>query len=97
LLEEESTGTTRTLYTFNGRVVAERTKTSGGGNTLHYLHSDHLGSVAYTTSSSGALVSRQDYTPWGDRRGSLNISETALDFTGQRRNGTGLLFYNARC
>jgi hypothetical protein len=60
------------------------------------LHSDHLGSVAYTTSSSGALVSRQDYTLWGDRRGSLTIPETALDFTGQRR-GTGQLFPDPPC
>lgn len=42
------------------------------------------------------MLSRQEYTPWGDVRGTQEITETALDFTGQRRDDTGLLFYNAR-
>jgi len=41
------------------------------------------------------VVSRQDYTPWGEARGS-DITQTTLDFTGQRKDGTGLLFYGAR-
>ena len=34
-------------------------------------------------------------TPWGDHRGN-SIHVTTLDYTGQRRDGTGLLSYHAR-
>jgi RHS repeat-associated protein len=47
------------------------------------------------TSSTGAVVSKQEYTPWGAVR-SGGIGQTTLNYTGQRRDGTGLLFYGAR-
>jgi RHS repeat-associated protein len=40
-------------------------------------------------------VSTQEYTPWGAVR-SGGIGQTTLNYTGQRRDGTGLLFYGAR-
>ncbi|WP_081752728.1 RHS repeat-associated core domain-containing protein [Kallotenue papyrolyticum] len=47
------------------------------------------------TSSSGAVVRRQDFDPWGGIR-SGSISQTTLNDTGQRRDSTGLLYYHAR-
>jgi RHS repeat-associated protein len=47
------------------------------------------------TTEGGALLSTQDFTPWGETR-SGGISQTTLNYTGQRRDGTGLLFYHAR-
>ncbi|WP_026371044.1 RHS repeat-associated core domain-containing protein [Kallotenue papyrolyticum] len=40
-------------------------------------------------------MSRQDFDPWGAIR-SGGISQTTLNYTGQRRDGTGLLYYHAR-
>jgi hypothetical protein len=66
LLEvDEQTGTplaTRTLYAFNGAVIAERNSADG---SLVYLHGDHLGSVTAATTASGGVASRQEFDPWG--------------------------------
>ncbi|WP_029215371.1 RHS repeat-associated core domain-containing protein [Kallotenue papyrolyticum] len=93
-LYEEDLGSsgTRALYQFNGQIIAQRSSDSGG---LIYLHGDHLGSVSLATNASGAVVSRQDFDPWGSIR-SGGISQTALNYTGQRKDGTGLLYYHAR-
>jgi len=62
-----------------------------------YLHGDHLGSVSAATSATGAILSRQAFTPWGElRAGGGDITQTTLDYTGQKKDGTGLLFYGAR-
>jgi RHS repeat-associated protein len=47
------------------------------------------------TSSTGAVLDRAEYGPWGNVR-SGNVSETTLNYTGQKRDGTGLLYYGAR-
>ncbi|MGI8588544.1 MAG: hypothetical protein ACR2M0_12790 [Chloroflexia bacterium] len=57
---------TRTLYGFDGQMVATRTPAG-----LYYLHGDHLGSVSLVSSAGtpGSLVSAQDFDPWGQVRG----------------------------
>jgi RHS repeat-associated protein len=62
---------------------------------LTYLYADHLGSISVATNEAGTSYSKQDYTPWGELR-SGGISQTTLNYTGQRRDGTGLLYYHAR-
>ncbi|MCC6627817.1 MAG: RHS repeat-associated core domain-containing protein, partial [Chloroflexi bacterium] len=84
-------GAWRVSYRVGGQVVAQRTS----AGVVTYLHGDHLGSVSAATSSSGAVVNVQTYTPWGEVR-TGDIPQTTRDFTGQRRDGTGLLFYQAR-
>ena len=82
-------------YDAAGTRVLRTREGAGGWGPLVYLHGDHLGSVAVATSDTGAVVSRQDFTPWGEVR-SGGVGETTRNFTGQKRDGTGLLFYNAR-
>jgi len=62
---------------------------------LTYLHSDHLGSVSLATTSNGNIASQQYFDPWGKVK-SGGIGQTSLNYTGQRLDGTGLLYYNAR-
>jgi hypothetical protein len=93
-LWEEATDGKRALYPFNGQIVAVRT-TQGGTSALTYLHADHLGSVSVATNAGGAPTV-QEYTPWGAQRGSGSITQTTLDYTGQRKDDTGLLYYHAR-
>jgi hypothetical protein len=48
------------------------------------------GSVSLAVNGSGALLSQQAFDPWGKVR-SGGISQTSLNDTGQRLDGTGLL------
>jgi RHS repeat-associated protein len=84
----------RKYYTLAGQVVALRTVTASA-NTLTYLQSDHLGSVSLTTSNTGVAGPAQEFDPWGTV-GSGGIPATDRNFTGQRLDDTGLLFYQAR-
>jgi RHS repeat-associated protein len=92
--EELQTGTTRSLYTLGGEEVAQRT-TTPSTTAVVYLHSDHLGSMVVTTTAQGQIASGQRYHPWGTPREG-DLQHTTLDFTGQRRDDTGLLYYHAR-
>ncbi len=85
--EDLPTGVTRSLYVFNGQVIAQRSSDASG---LISLHGDHLGSVSLVTNQNQAVVRRQEFDPWGAIR-SGGISQTALNDTGQRRDGTGLV------
>ena len=51
--------------------------------------------MSVATKADGTLASRQEFDPWGSVH-SGNVAETTLDYTGQWRDDTGLLFYNAR-
>jgi hypothetical protein len=84
---------TRVHYRFNGQVVAQRT-ISGSSNTVVYLHGDHLGSIVLSSKTDGSYAV-QEYMPWGTTRGIVQ-TDTKLSFTGQKKDDTGLLFYNAR-
>lgn len=44
---------------------------------------------------NGTVLSYQRYTPWGEVRDGTH-TVTSIDVTGQRRDDSGLLFYNAR-
>ncbi|PZS06129.1 MAG: hypothetical protein DLM69_00390 [Candidatus Chloroheliales bacterium] len=51
--------------------------------------------MSLTTSTGGTMVSGQEFDPWGAVR-SGGVNETKLNYTGQRKGDTGLLYYNAR-
>gem|GEM_PF-1941960 len=90
--EEDSTGVKKQYYSFGGSTVAMRDSST---NAVTYLHSDHLGSVSLATTSNGNIASQQYFDPWGKVK-SGGIGQTSLNYTGQRLDGTGLLYYNAR-
>jgi RHS repeat-associated protein len=84
----------RYYYPFNGQMVAMRDNTIGGA--VFWLHGDLLGSVTASSDGNGN-VTRQVFGPWGQlRAGSGSISQTSLNYTGQRLDATGLLYYHAR-
>jgi RHS repeat-associated protein len=56
---------------------------------------DHLGSAGVSMSSAGAVAQMQEYDPWGKVR-TGGITATDINFTGQRLDATGLLYYHAR-
>lgn len=67
-------------YYFGGQRVAVRQP-----DGVYYLHADHLGSTSLTTNSSGGVVARQLYHPFGTVRwASESPLPTDFAFTGQR-------------
>ena len=86
-----TTGEVTTYYYLGDRLVASRK-----GSALEYLHQDHLGSTALSTSSGGALAATLRYYAFGGTRASSGTLNTDRQFTGQRLDSTGLYFYNAR-
>jgi RHS repeat-associated protein len=98
-------GQTWKLYYYAGsQRIAERVLTSGGTNTLYYLHGDHLGSMSVMTCGSGCpggvisgtVMARQSYYAYGATRLDGNLP-TDFSFTGQRAHElTGLIYFNAR-
>ncbi len=67
-------------------------------STIHYFHTDHLGSSNVITDSTGTVVEISEYTPYGSfSPASPGPRVTSHGFTGQRLDSsTGLYFYNAR-
>jgi len=87
----EVSGTTvKKYYTFGGMTIAMRT-----GSTLQYLHTDHLGGVAAVTTSAGVYSTNQSYFAYGKKRAGGTLP-TTINYTGQRLDGSGLIYMNAR-
>jgi uncharacterized protein (TIGR02594 family) len=89
--KEISSSTTRELYYINtpSGVVAVAVVQSGAVN-LYYIHTDALGSFDVITSSSGAVVEKNSFDPWGRRRNFsdwtyVNVNPTL--FTGRGFTG----------
>ncbi len=68
-----------------------------GGNQVHYLFADHLGSTSVTYNTANSTSTAQRYYPWGTvRPGPGNTLPTGYTFTGQLDSGVGLMYYGAR-
>jgi hypothetical protein len=90
--EETTSGAQRVNYSFNGEVVG-----SSDGSGWYTLHGDHLGSMVWQFNASGAQVGRQESHPWGVVSASTGtLLSEAFNYTGQRRDEIGLLYYHAR-
>ena len=84
-----TTGNTTSYYYHGSRLVAMKK-----GGELKYLHQDHITSTALVTSDNGSFLGAMKYYPYGEiRSGSVPTDKL---FTGQRLDGTGLYYYNAR-
>jgi hypothetical protein len=89
LWEEVVGGAAKAYYTFNGQTAALYTSSP---SAFTYLTNDHLGSVSVATNGLQAKT-QQEYDPWGKVR-SGGITQTSINFTGQRLDGSGLLYYH---
>jgi len=93
---EVKDGATKKYYSIAGMMVAVN-----DGSAVQYLLTDHLGSTAAVTDSSGTLTSQQRYLPFGEERAIPNSPILATDFgyTGQRLLDSGMggiMDYKAR-
>jgi RHS repeat-associated protein len=98
LIEEYSGGTLQTAYVYAGSTLLS-TETSSATN---YMTADHLGSPRIVTDSSGNVVSRRDYTAFGEetvtsqRTTGLGYNPQTLrqDYTGYQKDGESGLEYS---
>lgn len=84
-----STTTATKYYFFGGQRVAMKV-----GTVLTYLHSDHLGSTVMET-SNGLMTADQKYFAYGKQR-DTNPVTTDHRFTGQKQDGSGMMYYSSR-
>ncbi|MEM7538762.1 MAG: RHS repeat-associated core domain-containing protein, partial [Chloroflexota bacterium] len=79
-------------YTFNGQRIAMKRS-----DEFTYLHGDHLGStsVTITDQEDGDDTSEQRYYAFGGVRSGGDLP-TDFTYTGQKVDGTGLMYYRAR-
>jgi RHS repeat-associated protein len=67
----------KTYLVVDGRIVAQRVAVDGSSSaTMLYFVSDHLGSLAVITDSTGAVVGRQFYDAWGKERNADGSADT---------------------
>lgn len=65
--------------------------------TVSYMHEDHLGSAVASTTSTGAIAWREDYTPYGEKRVDPNSNKDDEGFTGHIDDAaSGLTYMQAR-
>lgn len=98
----EKTGTTHRHYLkVEGESVGELT-ISGATSSMHYHHTDHLGSLSLVTTETGAIAERLSWDPWGARRltnGQAGPVTSAFrrGFTGHEQlDSVGLVHMNGR-
>jgi RHS repeat-associated protein len=78
---------------YSGSTLLAQRSTTGG---LSYMGTDHQGTVTATL-TTGGVVSRQRYKPYGAQRGSSNVLPSERGFIGQIEDtSTGLSYLNAR-
>ena len=70
------------------------------GDSLYFIHTDHLGSTVAVTDEDGEIVSQNRHFPYGEDRlpaVSGQLSATERNYTSQiKDNETSLYYYNAR-
>jgi RHS repeat-associated protein len=86
-----TSGTVTSYFYAGGQRIALRK-----GGTVSWLSGDHLGSTTLTANSAGTKIAEQLFSPFGTTRYSWGTTPTSYQFTGQRADATGLMFYVAR-
>jgi len=104
----DSKGTRYSFYTMSGRLVVEKINGVDRENyylgsqlvahkqssTVAYIHSDLLGSTAATTNSSGGVLTRSRYKPFGTEWGA---AKNEIGYTGHKHDtDLGLTYMQAR-
>jgi len=86
-----TTGEETSHYYLGGRQIAYK-----NNDGLKYVHQDHLTGTSLTTDAGGSLVADIKYLPFGETWSETGLLGTDKKFTGQRLDGSGLYYYNAR-
>jgi len=75
--DHESDSTTGYHYISGGDGLAAILVSRPGGDSLYYVHKDHLGSILALTNHQGSVVERYSFDAWGRRRNPTDWSQKA--------------------
>ncbi|KAB7765680.1 type IV secretion protein Rhs [Xanthomonas sp. LMG 12462] len=78
-----------------GLGVDQRFARNGASGRTYYL-TDQLGTTRGLTNTSGDLVERYDYTPYGQLQNAPSGSTNPYRYTGREQDQSGLYYYRAR-
>jgi len=93
LYRDNATTSTATDYIRLGTRAIARVR----GSHVEWTHADHLGSPAAATSLTGAVLWREDHTPFGEARQGPTQNVDNEVFTGHIADAaTGLVYMQAR-
>ena len=86
------------VYDAGGKLVAEYGATAPSTANLQYVTADYQGSTRVVTNSSGAIVNRRDYLPFGEEIGATVGSRTTDKglLSGSHRRGFASLWLLTR-
>ena len=90
LWEKDQAGNTKEYLWLNGRPLAR----IDNQTSLYYYHVDHLGTPQSMTNSTGAVVWKGDYEPFGKAAVKVSTVENNLRFPGQYFDRETGLHYN---
>ncbi|MHB1093028.1 FG-GAP-like repeat-containing protein [Thiobacillus sp.] len=90
----------RTTLYGGGRPIGEIVGFDASPNQVRYFHSDAQGSITAVTDSSGAVLTRYRYDPWGKQTlvagSNTGIAQTRQGHTGHEMLDGGLTHMNGR-
>ena len=69
-------------YDAMAKLVAEYNSAGATTNGTQYIFSDHLGSPRTITSTSGSVISRHDYLPFGEELGAIGMRTPGQGYGG---------------
>ncbi|MCC7358292.1 MAG: hypothetical protein IT317_02375 [Anaerolineales bacterium] len=90
VLAEVTGGVTTTYLYGNGRIAQY------DGSDFEYFLGDALGSVRQLADENGDVTLARSYEPYGDVLSSAGSGVTSYSFTGEWRDGNGLIYLRAR-
>jgi RHS repeat-associated protein len=70
------------VYDAGGKLVAEYGAQSSQTGGTQYVFSDHRGSTRVVTNQTGAVISRQDYEPFGGELGAVGVRSVDSTYGG---------------
>jgi RHS repeat-associated protein len=66
------------------------------GTTMRFLHANDLGSINVVTDAAGNLTKRVIHGAYGEIIRSTSADFVSIDYTGEKRDSTGLMYLHAR-
>jgi RHS repeat-associated protein len=90
IAETTSTGSTVVEYIYLGDEILAQIRSG----SIYYYHNDHLGTPQVITNSSGSVVWKASYTPFGKAQTSVSTIENNIRFPGQYFDSETGLHYN---
>lgn len=94
--QDGSLQSTRKYYMGNGMRDIIGSDNSVDGD-LYWLHTDQQGSLSAVSDASGNMIYHNSYLPFGEDYDTDESQLTMeLNYTGQRQDNSGLLYYHAR-